>query len=528
MRRRSMGAGMVLWTILAGCGAAPPREPAVAPAPTPAPPPSAPAPAGDAAQGAQPAPGPSAQPKPVSPFIPVARAPFEQVRLLPIEGAMLLASGINISDETDEWWGYPLGVLLPDGTIEVQKSLRLPSGLRQVVGVVGSWPGSIDAIATLDTGRTGVAELWTLGPRGWRQRHEKFASSFVGLAKIGASVVALQAPMAPPLHGSQFVVVRGPNPGLKLTPSVKKECMEEGWGELSQNTAVFPRAVGSTGDGKVLGYGSNCAGDPALELWQPGARTSTVLGLDRAKREDHRDASPLVLAGAANDAWIFDGFASRFDGATWKEVEGPKPGAGVADAAVAGDGTLWVLSDGAVFARRGDTWEHTPLPEGVAADDLATASDGTLWIAAGDALLRHGKPGESAGAPGGAPVVLDKARGPEPTSQRRRLVRPGGPACPRNVVVLYTFSKVTPDDYDFPLTRKALKGHTELASARFAVTRDGGKKFFAALVPSFDMGQKLAALIRKEVKGSSPNVVCAEPEILRELKIDLTSGEVVK
>ncbi|WP_437730117.1 WD40/YVTN/BNR-like repeat-containing protein [Sorangium sp. So ce1335] len=522
----------MLWTALAGCGSAPPPEPAGAP------PSSAPAPAGDAAPGAQPAPGASAQGQPapgasaqaapVSPFIPVARAPFDEVRLLPIEGAMLLAGGVNMQDEADGWWGYPLGVLLPDGTIEVQKSLRLPSGLRQVAGVVGRWPDAIDVIATGDTGRTGIAELWTLGPRGWQQRHEKHGNSFVGLAKIGASVVALQAPVMAPFHESQFVAVRGPNPGLKLTPSVKKECSIEGFDHPIQRTAVLPSAVASTGDGKVLSYGRSCAGDPSLELWKPGARTSTILGLELAKRGDHRSASPQVLAGAANDAWIFDGFASRFDGATWKEVEGPNPEAGVADAAVAGDGTLWVLSDGAVFARRGETWERAPLPEGVKAHDLATASDGTLWIAAGGALLRHGKPGERSGAPGGPVVPLDPTAGPAPKPAQRRLVRPGGPACPRNLVVLYTFSKVTPDDHDFPLTRKALKGHTEFAGARFAVTRDGGQKFFTALVPSFDMGQKLAALIRKEVQGSSPNVVCADPEILRELKLDLKSGEVVK
>ncbi|WP_437691819.1 WD40/YVTN/BNR-like repeat-containing protein [Sorangium sp. So ce176] len=523
MRGRSMGAG-VLWMTLAGCGAAPPPEPAGAGAP----PSSAPAPAGDTVQAAQPAPAASAPAAPASPFIPVARAPFDEVRLLPIEGAMLLAGGVSIQDEADGWWGYPLGVLLPDGTIEVQKSLRLPSGLRQVAGVVGRWPDSIDVIATGDTGRTGIAELWTLGPRGWQQRHEKHGNAFVGLAKIGASVVALQAPVMAPFHESQFVAVRGPKPGLKLTPSVKKECSIEGFDMPTQRTAVLPHAVGSTGDGKVLSYGRSCAGEPSLELWQPGARTSAILGLDLAKREDHGGAPPQVLAGAANDAWIFDGFASRFDGATWKEVEGPSPGAGVADAAVAGDGTLWVLSDGAVFARRGETWERTPLPEGVKAHDLATASDGTLWIAAGGALLRHGKPGERSGAPAGATVPLDKAPGQAPMSSQRQLVKPGGPTCPRNLVVLYTFSKITPDDYDFPLTRKALKGHTEFASARFAVTRDGGRRFFAALVPSFDMGQKLSALIRKEVQGSSPNVVCADPEILRELTLDLKSGEVVK
>jgi hypothetical protein len=43
--------------------------------------------------------------------------------------------------------------------------------------------------------------------------------------------------------------------------------------------------------------------------------------------------------------------------------------------------------------------------------------------------------------------------------EKTRVTRalPGSPACGSNVVVLYGFTKVTPDDYDFPLTRKALK-----------------------------------------------------------------------
>jgi hypothetical protein len=94
--------------------------------------------------------------------------------------------------------------------------------------------------------------------------------------------------------------------------------------------------------------------------------------------------------------------------------------------------------------------------------------------------------------------------------------------------VLYGFTKVTPDDYDFPLSRKALKGHTEFKDVRFVVTKDYGQKFFSGLAPSFNDAKKLAALIEKEVKGSKPQVVCAEPEILRELKLDLKTGEVQK
>lgn len=520
-----MGAGVLLM-ILAGCGSAPPPDPAGPSAG--APPSSAPAPAGDTAKGAQPAPGAPAQAAPASPFIPVARAPFDELRLLPFEGAMLLVSSLSIQDDTDGWWGSPIGVLLPDGKVEIPRSLRLPVGAHHVVEVVGRWPDSIDIIATGDTGRTGIAEHFTMGPRGWQLRHNDLGNNFLGLAKIGASVVGLQAPTMAPNVESRFVTLRGPNPGLKLTPSVKKDCLMEGWDQPTQRTAVYPLAVGATRDGQVLSYGYSCAGVESLEIWKPGARTSTILTLKVTKPEEGSPlVDPRIVAGAANEAWIFHGFASRYDGATWTQIETPGP-EGVSEATVAGDGTLWVLSGGALFARRGEKWEPVPLPEGIKAQDLATASDGALWVAAGGALLRHGKPGEGSGAPGGSAVPLDKAPRPEPKSPRRLITKPGGPGCPRNLVVLYTFSKVTPDDYDFPLTRKALKGHTEFAGARFAVTRDGGQKFFTALVPSFDMGQKLSALIRKEVQGSSPNVVCADPEVLRELKLDLKSGEVVK
>jgi hypothetical protein len=95
-------------------------------------------------------------------------------------------------------------------------------------------------------------------------------------------------------------------------------------------------------------------------------------------------------------------------------------------------------------------------------------------------------------------------------------------------VILYGFTRVTPDDYDFPLTRQALKGHTELSPVRFVVTRDLGKKYLAAIPPSFPMGQKLVNLIEKEVKGSKPQIVCAVPEIVRELKVDLKTGAIAR
>jgi hypothetical protein len=173
---------------------------------------------------------------------------------------------------------------------------------------------------------------------------------------------------------------------------------------------------------------------------------------------------------------------------------------------------------GTIRRREGDTWETIPLPPDVKADGLV-AFEGALLVAANGTLLRHGAPG----APPAPRVRPADAKKPA-----LRLPKAGSPRCPQNLVLLYAFTKMTPDDYDFPLTRKAIKGHTELAGVRFVVTKDLGQKFFAAQVPTFAAGKKLTALIEQEVKGSKPQLLCAEPEVLREVKIDLRTGEVLK
>ncbi len=100
--------------------------------------------------------------------------------------------------------------------------------------------------------------------------------------------------------------------------------------------------------------------------------------------------------------------------------------------------------------------------------------------------------------------------------------------CSSIYVLMYGITKVTPQDYDFPLTRKAVKGHPELAGARFAETEDNGKRYFGAFVPDLAMGKKLEKLVKDNVKGSKPAVLCAAPRVIRELEVDLKTGEVVK
>jgi len=102
-------------------------------------------------------------------------------------------------------------------------------------------------------------------------------------------------------------------------------------------------------------------------------------------------------------------------------------------------------------------------------------------------------------------------------------------ACKELFVVLYRLSRVAPADYDFPLTRAAVKGHTELADVRFAETEDGGQRYLVGFVPTLDRGKRLMDLVRSKVAGASPQMLCGAPaRTLRALSIDLRTGELAK
>jgi hypothetical protein len=96
-------------------------------------------------------------------------------------------------------------------------------------------------------------------------------------------------------------------------------------------------------------------------------------------------------------------------------------------------------------------------------------------------------------------------------------------------VVLYKLSRVAPKDYDFPLTRAALKGHPEYADVRFAETEDAGSRYFVAFVPDFAKGRSLTKLIVDKVQGAKPQLLCGEPpQVNREIGIDLATGAIKK
>lgn len=182
------------------------------------------------------------------------------------------------------------------------------------------------------------------------------------------------------------------------------------------------------------------------------------------------------------------------------------------------------------YALSGGEWTRVTAEDGQGA--LTLLWDGkTVWATAtrkqeGTVLYQLHLPGTPTPPKQDTTALKDDPR-PEPTLAPMVMTAPG-PKCQKHVVVLYGFTKVTPADYDFPLTRKAVKGHTELGGVEFAVTLDRGQKYFVGITPSFDKAFALKGVIEKGVSGSKPQVVCADPQVIRKLGLDLTSGEVVE
>ncbi len=123
----------------------------------------------------------------------------------------------------------------------------------------------------------------------------------------------------------------------------------------------------------------------------------------------------------------------------------------------------------------------------------------------------------------GAPVPPPP---PEPPPAPEPAPRGG---CSTPLVVLFAPGKGVPADFDFPLTRKALKGHVELGQVRFWDFRRQGKRVIAASTRSRKEAAALIALVRRQVAGSAPGLVCeSAPAGAREIKVDLATGNVVE
>lgn len=450
-----------------------------------------------------------------SPFVAIAKLDGA-FNLFPVDNAMVVAGQDAKPAEGESRTVNWIGVVEGD-KVRFEKDWYLEGWFHNVVGVAGSWPDDATLLAVGDTGRSPVAERYEVKGKLKAAKGAGETRRYLGLLRTKTSLVGVDAPFFPMNSGMSFTTFKGA--AVKLTPRpAPKECSDM----KPKYALAMPAAVGALPDGTVLVYGVTCGekGEPSIESFKEGA-ASTITPLGNAT---DMSELPQFVVGRDGDAWLVGGGLYHLEGGAWTKVATPGAGESVLRGAIGKDGALYVACDSGLYRRAKDRWEEVVLPADAKPQDVAVDKDGVMYVVAGGALLRERRGNESAAGAASVPV----AGGATAPRKARKAPTPGGPRCKSNVVVLYGFTKVTPDDYDFPQTRKALKGHIELNEARFVVTRDGNQKYFVAKTPSYGLAKQVAAVIEKGVQGAKPAIVCAEPEVVRELGIDLQTGNVRK
>jgi hypothetical protein len=426
-----------------------------------------------------------------------------------------------------------------------------------VADIIGKWPDSARMTYISSNGRIGWGELYDWKGSGWKQVGFKLPDTWV---YAGVSPWSQDRHLAllyrgmpfPPGPAIKFKVLSGapagPLPELtRATGNKDRECY----------TAVDPAgAFLARPEGHVFLFGMSCPDEQAIfEWWSPGSQASQIhkvpLDIIRGLNSAHftaRSPSDVYLSTGSPRGGQIEAerpVLFHFNGTTWKEVEAPPTHhASLVATEVTKDGTLWgvtltpwIYTDwtpeklaGQVWKRPpGGAWELVPLPSTYpfpvdpkmpqrGATSIHVDENDDVWVAADGAVLRTSPPKQ-------APELVDWEYNQQ-FAATFRVPRAATSDCESIFALFYAFTKVTPDDYDFPLTRKALKGQTQFSKARFVVTRENGQKYFGAFVPDLALGKRMVERIRKEVEGSSPQLLCAKPEVVRELPLDLRTGEV--
>jgi hypothetical protein len=470
---------------------------------------------------------------------------------------------------------YPLGFTAVPGGLLVQggpilteikddrlvRDERYTKGLPLfggVVDIMGKWPDSARMTYIASNGRIGWGELYDWTGAGWKQVGFKLPNGWVyagtSLWSQGRYLtILLQGLLYPPGPAIKFKVLSGtpagPLPELtKAVGNKDRDCF----------TAVDPAAAFlARPEGHVFLYGMSCPDEQAIvEWWAPGSTASQVqklpIKIARSSVAHFTARSPTDIylsAGSRRTAVTVDErpVLVHFNGTTWSEIEAPPTRhAIISSTALTKDGTLWAVTltpwinvndkpedqAGEVWKRSpAGAWERVPLPASFpapidpklsqrGATSVHVDESDDVWVAAEGSVLRTRPPKQ-------APELVEWEWSQQ-FAASFQAPRAATPDCESIFALFYAFTKVTPEDYDFPLTRKALKGQTQFSKARFVVTRENGQKYFGAFVPDFALGKKMVERIRKEVEGSAPQLLCAKPEVVRDLPLDLRTGEVAR
>ncbi|MEZ4371419.1 MAG: hypothetical protein R3B07_11370 [Polyangiaceae bacterium] len=520
-RRSLFAAGVcALCLPLQACGGGTPSADAPNPPDTPAlgaPAASAPVASSPAAASVTPASSPDQNPSPKaapSPLKPWASFPTE-VRLEPMGDAAFIVG-------PHPEGGFSFSFLLLSSTGEITS----PEGLNLKVpqfadfrAAAGEWPKSAFIGYVTGNGRVGWSQTAQATSRGWKDisaNSPRWVDVGVQRWDRGRVLALAMDEFGFDRKPPTFRVVAGApkQPVPKLTRSSVPLPKDGSPGCLS---AIVPSNFAATPLGHVFVTGSLCAEEKPvlkLEYFAPGSAKSEMFDLDVPALQDLSAAARSV-----DDVYLSvgNGPLLHFDGKAITKV-GDVPVA--AQVTISAEGTLWVNGGDKLYKQVEDgKWESIALPTNESPSGLYVPSDAHAFVQVGKTLYGLSAPSEG--------VKSYQAEfGQKPSNLS--LPKAANSECKHLYALLYGFTKVTPDDYDFPLTRKAIKGQGWLESTRFVVTEDNGKKYFGAIPDDYEIGKRLVAHIKKQVKGSLPVLLCADPKVLRELPIDLSTGEVKK
>lgn len=415
-----------------------------------------------------------------------------------------------------------------------------PQDLYAVTSIAGRWPDATWISTVHAAGRTGLSRLRRWNGTSWAGATETREGDMVfGIEPwSGGRLLALvQAGM---MFDASFRIVSGDHDVTLPVPSKPK--VQESF----CYTRVRAEAFAALPSGHVFIVGPQCDDDGAvrglaLEHWAPGQKQGRVEPLPSSDSAADVGVTAMAVLAPNNVLVALGGNGPSdqpqvnllllWDGQRWTEQ--PLPVA-------SGIHQFWKGATGELFARGGNgslwfkapdaAWTEIPLPRRLG-DSAARTHIQSLWSpAAGDtwaiatpgpenarSFLLHTHP-----AKGALPSPDEMAH----KEQELRLPGPPTEYCETPFVLLYTLGKKAPPKYDYPATRAALRGHTELQDKlTFVEFEREGRRYFGAKVPDFELGKGLAKLVKDKVPGSTPQLVCHDPLVTRTLQIDLKTGD---
>ena len=508
-----------------------------------------------------PTPSSTPAPPPVSTAEPTAEAPapapspFHVIGELPVEvqifgagerGFVAAEAGIVFSLVGDDVVHDPL----------VQRGF-IEDPMFALAGITGTWPDGAWLSTTHPSGRSGFTKLWTWDGKRWVKRQTTSDSHFIMGIRPWTGGRQLAVEQHGMIFDARFRIVSGDKnatvPVITKRSNPASFCYSE----------IRVEAFETLPTGEVFIAGPRCNDEEvtsaAVERWAPGKKNGVIESLPGSSIGGHRTVTSHmsihvtgmivrsandVLVAAEKNIWDTDAktddtnsYIAHFDGSRWQEQSSNVPGS-IKTLSASSDGTLFATNgNGELYTGRDiSALSRVPLPPELSTPGSPSKPQvDSLWVhAPGDvwAIVAMRRPSEKGGGHADARYLLHTRPGSKPLptiaefEEKERAYRlPGPPVdwCRTPFVLLYTLGKKAPKDYDYPSTRAALKGHEEFAKdgVEFLEFERLGSRFFGARVPDFDIGDKLAKLVKEKVPGSTPELVCHDPPPLRALSIDL-------